>query len=158
METERLAQEVHIELGLIEELITSHELLIKKVDQDPPDAIEKSACAALLHSFYNGIEKIFVQIGKRVDGKLPSTPYWHQELINAMAQKTGNRDHVISPELQEKLIPYLGFRHFFRHAYTFQFKWEKMRGLIAELNEVYTDFKKEICIFVDSISGPCDGN
>ena len=32
METERLTQEVHIELGLIDELITSRELLIKKVE------------------------------------------------------------------------------------------------------------------------------
>jgi uncharacterized protein YutE (UPF0331/DUF86 family) len=66
-----------------------------------------------------------------------------------MKSATSKRKAVISNELYEKLNPYLGFRHFFRHAYVFQFKWEKIKELILELPGVYLQFKKELSIFTD---------
>jgi len=109
-------------LPLVDELLESHKLLVEKIKTSFPDQIERSAAAALLHSFYNGIENIFKRIANRIDGKIPTSEYWHQELLNQMGAKTDKRNEVISIELLEKLNLYPGFRHFFRHAYAFQFK------------------------------------
>lgn len=57
----------------------------------------------------------------------------------------------ITDEILEKLNLYLGFRHFFRHVYAFQFNWDKMKDLIFEINDVYNQFKEEINIFIKKL-------
>jgi len=47
---------------------------------------------------------------------------------------------------------YLGFRHFFRHAYAFQFKWEKLKELVMDLPGVYSQFKQEINQFIENFN------
>ncbi|MCP5048477.1 MAG: hypothetical protein GY940_15005 [bacterium] len=124
---------------------------MEKIKTAIPDRIETSAIATVLHSFYNGVENIFQRIANRIDGKLPSSEFWHQELLQQMKSKTEKRETVISDELYDKLNLYLGFRHFFRHSYAFHFKWEKMEELILDLSNVYSRFKEEINIFIESL-------
>jgi hypothetical protein len=37
-----------------------------------------------LHSFYNGVERIFEWIARELDGGLPVGPIWHRELLDQM--------------------------------------------------------------------------
>jgi len=55
-------ESVEIELGQLSKLFQSHRALIDRVSRLEPDAIELSALAAYLHSFYSGIENVFKQI------------------------------------------------------------------------------------------------
>ncbi len=151
MEINQCIEEINNELQLLDELLQSHELLIKKVEINKPDQIEISAAATLLHSFYNGLENIFKRIANRIDEKMPSSNYWHQELLQQMTFNTEKRKAVISEDLSEKLNLYLGFRHFFRHAYAFQFNWGKMKDLILDIINVKNQFKKEIEEFTSSL-------
>lgn len=151
MEIKKCITEIKNEIELIDELLESHKLLVEKIKVSFPDQIERSAAATLLHSFYNGIENIFKRIANRIDGKIPTSEYWHQELLNQMGVETEKRNKVISSELLEKLNLYLGFRHFFRHAYAFQFKWDKMKDLIFEINDVYDQFKEEVDVFIKKL-------
>jgi len=151
MQIEKCIEEIENEIELINELIESHELLLNKVKTSAPDRIEISALATVLHSFYNGIENTFSRIANRLDKKQPSSEFWHQELLEQMKSGTQQRKAVISDELHSKLNLYLGFRHFFRHSYAFQFRWEKLKDLVMELPEVYNQFKQEINQFIKSL-------
>ncbi|UCH97330.1 MAG: hypothetical protein JSV88_10900 [Candidatus Aminicenantes bacterium] len=152
MQIEKCIEEIENEIELINELIESHELLLNKVKTSTPDRIEISALATVLHSFYNGIENVFSRIANRLDKKQPSSEFWHQELLEQMKSGTPKRKAVISNELHGKLNLYLGFRHFFRHAYAFQFKWEKIKELVMDLPGVYTQFKQETNQFIKKLN------
>ncbi|HEB29693.1 MAG TPA: hypothetical protein ENI15_02315 [Spirochaetes bacterium] len=99
MKVDRCVREVRNELELLDELLSSHLILIKKVQNNTPDQIELSAAAALLHSFYNGIENIFKRIAIRIDGTLSSSDYWHHELLKQMRDSHRKRKAVISDSL-----------------------------------------------------------
>ncbi|MCU0286095.1 MAG: hypothetical protein MUF15_06815 [Acidobacteria bacterium] len=145
-------KEIENEIELIDELLLSHDSLIEKTKNSTLNRIEISAAATVLHSFYNGIENIFLRIANRLDNKIPSSEFWHKELLEQMKEKYREREPVISEELYEKLKLYLGFRHFFRHAYAFQFNWEKIKELIKELIDTYNQFKKEIARFKEQVT------
>lgn len=151
MAIESCIREIREELPLIDDLITSHGELLAALKKRAPGQIEQSAVATVLHSFYNGIEKIFVRIAKRIDDHVPVSDLWHQELLMQMTKKTKKRPAVISKELAEKLSPYLGFRHFFRHAYVFQFKWDKMKELVHDIGKTHAQFNSEIEQFLAAI-------
>lgn len=137
-------KEIETEIDLIDELLSSHNILLEKTKSASLSRIEISATATVLHSFYNGIENIFLRIANRLDNKIPSSEFWHKELLEQMKEKYPEREPVISYNLCEKLKLYLGFRHFFRHSYAFQFNWEKLNELVMELVDTYNQFKEEI--------------
>ena len=151
MDTESCIREIREELPLIDDLMISHKELFSTLKKRAPGQIEQSAAATVLHSFYNGIEKIFIRIAKRMDEEVPTSDMWHQELLVQMTKKTRKRPAVISKDLFERLSPYLGFRHFFRHAYVFQFKWEKMKELVRDIQTTYGQFKNEMERFITAI-------
>ena len=144
-------KEINNELAMLDQLLNSNQVLFKKVKVSSPDRIELLALATILHSFYNGIENIFIRIAKRIDKKIPSSPYWHQELLKQMTLNIKERPAVISEKLFDKLSAYLGFRHFFRHSYSFNLRWKSISKLVKELEEVYSQFKKEISLFKNEI-------
>jgi len=122
--------------------------LLQKVRIKAPDQIETDAAAVVLHSFYNGVENIFSRIASRIDENIPSSESSHRDLLKQMSIETDARAAVISNELFEALEPYLGFRHIFRHAYGYRFVWDKMKGAVLNLDDVFDQFQKEINIFI----------
>ena len=153
MKNKKCIEEINNELELTDKLFETHEVLFDKIKLSSPDPIELSALAVFLHSFYNGIENIFKRIAKRIDNRIPDSAYWHSELLNQMVILIDERENVISEDLANKLKLYLEFRNFFRHSYSFQIKWEKMKDLIYEINGVYNQFKKEIEVFISKFNG-----
>ena len=65
-----------------------------------------------------------------------------------MAQETKKRKALISSDVKELLIEYMEFRHFFRHAYSFNLDWSKMKRLTHDLLSVWDRVKKEILEFM----------
>ena len=84
----------------------------------------------MLHAFYTGIENIFKRIEVEFGEDLPRGDAWHRDLLRAMTRPGRNRPLAISTALEETLRDYLGFRHVFRQAYTFQLKWARMSRLV----------------------------
>lgn len=116
---ENVASQVKLEIGQIDQLLVAYADLFDIVYQRAPDMIEIAALASVLHSFYNGLENVFLSIAKGIDQKVPTGSQWHRDLLLQMTQRTVNRGPVISTELAQKLADYLGFRHFYRHTYSF---------------------------------------
>lgn len=117
---DRLQKQVALEREQLRRLFETHRPLLEKCQSVPPDAIELSALAAFLHSFYNGVENILKQIAMETDGSLPGGDIGHRQLLDIMTTPGKSRAGVITPELSERLSEYLSFRHVFRHAYTFR--------------------------------------
>jgi hypothetical protein len=128
---DRVRKQVALERQQLRRLLDTYHGLLRKCETSPPDDVELSALAAMVHSFYNGIENIFKRIAEELDGQLPrSSGFWHRELLDTMNRPGGVRPAVISENLVECLDSYLDFRHFFRHAYIFNLRWDRMKGLV----------------------------
>lgn len=138
---DKLQRKIEYEISEIDRLLNDFEPLLLKVKQTEPDLVEISAIASLLHSFYNGIEKIFEFIAIDLDGSLPQGASTHKKLLIQMAQGNEKRDALISEEIVSQLVQYLGFRHFFRHSYSFQLDWNKMKPLVDDINKFWDELK-----------------
>ena len=115
--------------------------------EESPNLVELTALASVLHSFYNGIEKILLIIAKNIDNRIPSDYNWHRSLLEQMAEENDQRKAVLTHDMKNELLKYLGFRHFFRHSYSFHLKWERLEELIKSLSIVWKNFKAEITKF-----------
>jgi len=131
---------VNFEIQQIEKLIFQANPLLEVCKQKAPDFIEMSAMSAVLHSFYNGIESIFLIIEKFKKHSVAKPAGWHKELLNKAAQET----NIISSESRDILVEYMQFRHFFRHAYNFQMNWQKMEHLALGIEDTWKRVKSEI--------------
>jgi len=139
------------ELDQIQTLIDSYDELIQKATKEVPNLIELTALAAVLHSFYNGIENIFQIILKKIDRQTINNSKWHKELLLAMSKQNAQRNAVISIETMLLLSQYLSFRHFYRHSYSFYLNWDDMKPLINSLNEIWNDFLIEAKEFLTQL-------
>ncbi len=151
---DKLRKEVAFERQQLHRLLEVHGSLVTKCAETPPTAVELSALAAMLHAFYNGIENILKRVADEVDRRIPSGQLWHQKLLLAMREPNDSLPAVLSPALSGHLREYLQFRHVFRHAYTFELDWEKMRPLVLGCQQTLAEFEKELDSFLRAGSDP----
>src|SRR5437868_4736954 len=114
---------------MIERLFASYEDLLERAapaSTTEPTLLEVTALASILHSFYNGLENIFLLIAKRVDQQTLAGERWHQTLLEQMAVATEKRAAPLKVETVESLKDYLAFRHFYRHSYSFFLDWQRL--------------------------------
>ena len=87
-----------------------------------------------LHGFYSGVERVFEDIARTIENKLPSGAEWHSDLLTQMAGEIeGVRPAVISPETHACLDVYRGFRHVVRNVYTFNLNPARLVELANDL-------------------------
>ena len=115
-------EKIKFKISDIDKLFSEYELVFLKVKIQTPDLFDITVLGSVLHSFYNGLENIFEIIAKNVDGNVPSGNKSHQELLHQMASENQTRNEIINENLYLQLREYATFRHFYRHAYSFQLK------------------------------------
>jgi len=108
--------------------------------------LELAGTAALLHSFYNGIENILRQAVQHRGVQVPSGSTWHKELI-----ETARRESLVSQATREELKRYLAFRHFFGHAYAFDLDPQRIEPLIERVPVVYALITEDLRPLLDSV-------
>lgn len=147
---DRLRKQISVELDQLNRLLEMHSTLLVKCVDTVPDDIERSALAAMLHSFYTGIENVFKRITVELGDTLPRGEFWHRELLDAMTCPGTRRKAVISGSLRDLLREYLGFRHVFRQAYYFQLRWERMASLVLGCEKALRSLETELNAFLPS--------
>ena len=136
----------------INRLIDEYRPLLARLAAREPDGIERSALAAMLHSFYTGVENIFKRIATASDGGLPDGRNWHRDLLASMARPGAHRPAALSQAARLALRPYLDFRHVFRHGYGFDLQWEKMSGLVRGCEETWRLVQKDLAEFMAALN------
>ena len=141
-------EQINFKINDIDKLFKEYELIFEKIKVQEPDLFDMTIIGSVLHSFYNGIENIFEIIAKNIDKSIPTGNKSHQELLHQMASENNKRSELISEELYFRLREYATFRHFYRHAYSFQLNWEKMRPLVDNINIIWEEIKKCLNNFI----------
>ena len=148
---DKMEKEITVEKELINRLLEVHKPLYVKCRTTPPNNIEISALAAMLHSFYTGIENLFKRIVIYIDNTPSRGEAWHSQLLKSMAEATQNRPAVISESLCIQFQSYLNFRHVFRHAYSFELRWSKMAPLVLECENTFRLLESQLDNFLKEI-------
>jgi len=112
---------------------------------------DRSAIGYYLHCFYNGCENIFRSVARFFENDLgPQT--WHSDILKRMKLSVpGFRPAVINDELFHLLNDFRGFRHIFRHSYTFDLDWEKERPVAMKLSLTYLLLKEQVEQFIRNL-------
>jgi hypothetical protein len=97
------------------------------------------------------VENAFKRIAVALDGGLPGGAIWHSALLDAMTQASASRPAVITRDFGELLHEYLNFRHVFRHAYSFELRWARMKHLVLGVGETLNRLETELNRFLDLI-------
>ena len=144
-----IKKQIRFKIKDIDKLFSEYDLIFKKIEMQTPDLFDMTILGSILHSFYNGLENIFEIIAKNIDGNVPNGNKSHQELLHQMASENSKRNEILNEELYLKLREYATFRHFYRHAYSFQLNWEKMSPLIDNLQIVWNEVKLNLKNFIN---------
>ena len=65
-----------------------------------------------------------------------------------MASENSKRKEVVKEDLYIKLREYATFRHFYRHAYSFQLNWDKMKPLVENIFPVWEEIKESLTSYI----------
>jgi hypothetical protein len=149
--TKKVISQIKFEIEEINILLATYSDLLYRCQNDTPSLIEQTALSAILHSFYNGLENIWLSIAKRIDHNVPEESDWHKNLLRQMTIENRYRESVISVETEQKLSEYLVFRHFFRHSYSFHLEWEKLESLVTQLQNIWKSTNNELEAFIDTL-------
>lgn len=143
-----LLDKINFKIQEIDRLFKEYELVFEKVNTQEIDLFDMTVLGSVLHSFYNGLENIFEIIAKNIDGSLPSGNKSHQQLLQQMNTTNTIRSEVITSETFNLLKEYATFRHFYRHAYSFQLNWEKMKPLVDNIFTTWEKVKQDLIAFI----------
>lgn len=144
-----LAARLRVELVELERVVRRAEYLLAKTrtqgDEDYLDGV-----ALNLHGFYAGVERIFEEIAREIDGSLPAGPEWHRDLLLQMsAEVVGTRPPVIDRATRDCLDEYRGFRHVVRNVYAFNLRPSRLQELVADLPACYKALARDLMTFCD---------
>ncbi|MCF8104527.1 MAG: hypothetical protein K9K64_03500 [Desulfohalobiaceae bacterium] len=108
------------------------------LEDDEVSNYDKMVVGYLLHSFYNGCENMFRSVARFFENDLGAES-WHRDLLRRMRLEVpGYRPRLLSDELYRSLDDFRGFRHRFRHSYSFELDWEREKVVARKLEPTLT--------------------
>ena len=112
---------------------------------------DRAAIGYLLHNFYNGCENIFRAIARFFENDV-GPQAWHADLLKRMKLSIeGFRPAVIDEELYLLLEDFRGFRHVFRHSYSFELDWDRERLVARKLLPASALLGKQVRAFLAAL-------
>jgi hypothetical protein len=151
-----LAGRLRTEINELAWVVERAERLQNKA-QEQHDEDYLDGVALNLHGFYSGVERLFVDIAREIDGTVPDGPEWHRDLLVQMsADVSGIRPAVIGRQTRQCMEAYRGFRHVVRNVYTFNLRPSRVQELAAELRSCYQTVRQDINVFCDFLEHLAD--
>ncbi|MCB0031151.1 MAG: hypothetical protein KDE28_24745 [Anaerolineales bacterium] len=146
-----LASRIQQDLKDLAVIISRAERAIAALRNDQTDQdLFVDAAALNLHDLYSGIERIFEQIVKTVDGTVPTGRDWHRDLLQQVELDIPDiRPAAISAETAHLLDEFLRFRHVVRHNYAFELDPARIDRLVKLATSTFDRFQKELLDFVE---------
>lgn len=105
-----------------------------------------------LHNLYCAVEDLFKIIAAGFENHIQDKTRYHSELLKRMTIAIeGVRPSVLSRHSFVYLDNLRAFRHFFRHAYSYELDERKVRLVLDDAYKVREIFRNEINAFLGSI-------
>jgi hypothetical protein len=136
----------------LERLVRESPEALRRVRAAPGDTLAVMAAGAVLHAFYNELEKVFELVGSQVDGFEPTGEDWHARLADQMFVEVPSlRPAVLPMELRPRLRDCRAFRHLFRHLYALDLDGERVTSLLEGLPELWGEAQSGLKQFAKSL-------
>lgn len=133
-------------------LRTQKELIDKLLDEIR--AIDASTEATtvhlgyLLHNLYCALEDLFLEIMRTFENRVEDPGKYHREILKRMVIEVPKiRPRILSKESHQMLDELRGFRHIFRHSYSYSLSPEKIRNLKQSLLAEWDRIEKDLSAF-----------
>ena len=107
------------------------------------------AVALNLHGYYTGLERIFEDIARSLDGSLPTGPGHQQLLLQMSTEVAGTRPAVLSRKTRRDLDEYRGFRHLVRNLYAYRLRPERVQEMADALGPNFAAVRTELLVFAE---------
>lgn len=150
---ELLKADILEELSNIRRLEKEFSLSEDKLDKSSDEVpfYDRAAIGYFLHGFYNGCENIFQSVARFFENDVgPQT--WHRDLLKRMKLHIpGYRPALIDQALFTILDEFRGFRHVYRHSYTFQLDWEKEVLVARKFKTACELFHEQVTDFLEKL-------
>lgn len=144
-----LAEELRVEIQKLDETLVECNAALERFKDRDPDRLELLGSAALIHGFYNGVERALTRIAPELNGGLPSGGDWHRRLLEQMTVEVPSiRPAVLSSESASQLDEYRAFRHRFRNLYFFDIRWDRVRDLLSRATDTWKIVRADLEGFV----------
>lgn len=106
------------------------------------------AAALSLQNYYMGVERIFEEVAKQIDGSLPSGPSSHRELMDQMALEIPKtRPPLLSGGTLGLVNEFRAFRHVVIHRYGFELHPDRVAALVQQLSACHDSFRADVDAF-----------
>ncbi len=142
-------EKISLLLGYMESQEEEIDKILTEIREINPETKEKTVYLAYnLHNLYNAFEDLFREIAKIFENEKENLDYYHKELLKRMTiEISGIRPKILSKESYAILDELRGFRHIFRHAYTYEIIPEKIEFLKDKLLRNWDLIKRDLYNF-----------
>lgn len=120
----------------------------KRLDSE----VKIESLAYHLHNLYCAYEDLFKMVADAFENNIEEGVTWHKELLRRMSITIkGVRPKLISEESLSLLSELRAFRHFFRHAYSYELDVGKVKLVLEKTLKLRRTFKKDLVQFINSL-------
>ena len=151
---ERIRSELNTLGGVVEKIQRAWAVSCdRRMEQD----LFLDAVALNLHSFYSGLEKVFLLIGRHVDRQVPEGETWHGQLLRQMEHDLpGVRPAVLSEDMAGAIDAFRRFRHLVRNIYATRILPDRIQILVEQLPTVWCGVRAEFNAFARFLDNLAD--
>jgi hypothetical protein len=146
-----LVAELEDERARVAKLISQFDHAAQRLEDPSAEALIVYGVAALLESFYTGVERALSRVAATIGGQPPGSN-WHRELLSSMTLDVPElRPAVLARATAAALDPFLAFRHRFRNLYVFDLEREPMLALLSRGPDAWARFDTDLVAFLQRI-------
>ena len=142
-----LKTRIEDEMMALEQNFQAMKTALEQTD-NVPEVFVTPTLASYICDFYTACERISERVAVTLDGGMPKTQNWHEQLLLQVAEVGGeNRPPLWQGSLLLQLNDYRKFRHLARHSYNIQLRKERVWELANQIESVMEKIKMAIAIF-----------
>jgi hypothetical protein len=94
------------------------------------------------------VESVGILFLKSIKEQVPNDGRWHKTLFEIMFGENSMNVTILRNDIKEPLEKYMYFRHFIRHSYSSELKWNEMEPLVKNLEEMWKIIKTDFELFI----------
>ena len=142
-----LKTRIEDEMMALEQNFQAMKTALEQTD-NVPEVFVTPTLASYIYDFYTACERISERVAVTLDGGMPKTQNWHEQLLLQVAEVGGeNRPPLWQGSLLLQLNDYRKFRHLARHSYNLQLRKERVWELANQIESVMEKIKIAIALF-----------